>query len=85
MPRSGDLWRRMQNAIATRNIRTAQPPMMLPTKMLVLVEGGASIGALVVFAPVTIPINGVVLVCGFEVVVGILELIELIELVGLVT
>ncbi|CAG8228259.1 unnamed protein product [Penicillium salamii] len=82
MPRSGDLLRRMQKARAKRNIRTAQPPMMLPTRMLVLVEGEFA-EALEVLAFVT-PINGDVFVGdGVEVVSGMVKLAELVELVAL--
>ncbi|CAG8948058.1 unnamed protein product [Penicillium salamii] len=81
LPRSGDL-RRMQKASAKRNIRTAQPPMMLPTRMLVLVEDEFA-EALEVLAFVT-PINGGVFVGdGVEVVSGMAELVKLVKLVRL--
>ncbi|CAG7952192.1 unnamed protein product [Penicillium salamii] len=82
MLRSGDL-RRMQKASAKRNIRTAQPPMMLPTRMLVLVEGEfAEVLEVLAFGT---PINGGVFVGdGVEVVSGMVELVKLVKLTELV-
>lgn len=39
IPRSGERLRRRRNRMARRNIRTAVPPITLPTMMPVLVEG----------------------------------------------